>query len=209
MTQENREIRQISYGMRCKSATDAIKIQDRTLLRQAIRQFNTVYYPNVKRYIASRIDFIEDVEDLTQSVFLEFYRRDYNDKEYQSAEAYLLKIARNLIALYYRNRSRQPKTISMDSIGEIAVSDTTEYDKCTAKRISPQELTEIIEIAGLSPKDRQALHLIFIKKHSTKEAAQKAGCSIWTFYKRIDKATKLLEDAMKRKGMGWPPVNSK
>lgn len=174
-----------------------------------MRQLNTVYYPNVKRYIASRIDIIEDVEDLTQSVFLEFYRVDHNDKEYQSAEAYLLKIAQNLIALYYRNRSKRLKTVSMESIGEIAASDTTQHDESPTKRISPQELTEIIEIAGLSPKARQALNLIFIKKYSTKEAAQKAGCSVWTFYKRIDKATKLLEDAMKRKGIGWPLVSSK
>ena len=195
-------------GNNCKSQADTIKIQDQILLRkaiedrnkEAIRQLNTIYYPNVKRYIASRVDGIEDVEDLSQSVFLEFYKKDDDTyKKYQSAEAYLLKIAQNLIALHYRNQNKQPNTISIESIGEIADSDTVQHHQNIPRGISLRELTKIFETVELPPKARQTLNFKFVKRYSTQKAAQKAGCSVWTFYKRVDKAMELLEDMVKRR----------
>jgi len=177
-----------------KSEADAIKTQDRILLRlaiqdrnrEAIRQVNTIYYPNIKRYIASRIDSIEDVEDLTQMVFLKFARKRDNE-EYHSAEAYLLKIAQDLAALYYRNRSKQPNTISIDAICEIA----SDVQQKPAEQISQQELRSLI--ARLPPKTKEAIRLIFIEGLSLKEAAESTDCSLHTFCQRIYEGKKILK----------------
>jgi len=186
-----------------------VKIQNRILLkraiyendREALGRLHTIYYTRIKHYIASFVDSMEDAEDLVQSLFLELCKCNEDYKEYLNVEAYLFGMARKLIGQYYRSKRRQVKAIRIDSVGEIAASDAVQHYQEAAKGISPQELTKIIEDARppLAPKVRQAIELKFIQRYSSKEASQKAGCSVWTFYKRLDKAAKLLEDAIKKK----------
>lgn|GEM_PF-6603584 len=107
----------IVYNSRFKLAADVVKIQASVLLRRAVRKkdkealgrLHTIYYPQLKRYIASRVGSVEDAEDLAQSVFFELCKGN--------AEAYLFGIAKNLINLYYRSKSRQVKTIPLRSVG--------------------------------------------------------------------------------------------
>jgi RNA polymerase sigma factor (sigma-70 family) len=51
----------------------------------------------------------------------------------------------------------------------------------------------------LPPKERQAFRLRFVKGFSPKEAAKKTGCSIRTFYKRLERAERALREDLKNK----------
>ncbi|MHC4739671.1 MAG: RNA polymerase sigma factor [Planctomycetota bacterium] len=166
------------------------EVKDRILLRRAIYQkdrkalgrLHSIYYPRIKRYIASRVNSIPDAEDLTQGVFFELCNDEDTYREYQDAEAYLFGIAKNLIALYYRSQSKQVKTISMESVGETAA----DVQQKPAEQISQQELKDIKDlIARLPPKAQEAIRLIFIEGLSLKEAAKRTGCSIHTFCQQI------------------------
>lgn len=177
-----------------KSQADTIKIQDRILLQRAvenrdkgaIHQINTVYYLNIKRYIASRVDSIEDVEDLTQSVFLEFFEKnDAVYKQYRSPEAYLLKIAQNLIAQHYHKQNKQIPTIPIDSVDELSIIDEIpRYEISKAKLSSQERKIVLVLINQLPPKAQEAAKLRFIEGLSPKNAAKKCGCSTNTFYQR-------------------------
>ncbi len=175
-----------------------MNIQHRILLsraiyekdRQALGQLHSLYYTRLKHYITSRIDSIPDAEDLTQSVFLELCKGECIYRKYQNAEAYLLGIAKNLIALYYRRQSRQVKTISMESVGEIS----TDVQRKPAEQISQQELRDIEElIVRLPQKTQDAISLRVIEGLSIKEAARRSGCSIHTFCQRIYSAKNIIE----------------
>ena len=171
---------------------DTVKIQDRILLRAihkkdrlALGWLHSTYYPRIKHYITSHINSIPDAEDLAQGVFLELCKIDGTYRECQDAEAYLLGIAKNLIALYYHSRSRRVKTISMESVDEIA------SDVQPAKNISQQELRDVI--AQLPPRTQEAISLRLIEGLSIKEAAERIGCSIHTFCQRIYEAKRIIE----------------
>ena len=174
------------------------EIHDRILLRQAIHEkdrqalarLHNTYYPHIKRYVASRINSNPDIEDLVQNVFLELCQSNGNYKGHQNAEAYLIGIAKNLIALYYRNQSRQIKTISIESVADIAA----DFQRKPTEQISQQELRDIKDlIARLPPKTHKAIRLRLIEGFSIKETAERIGCSTHTLYQKIYEAKKSFE----------------
>lgn len=178
-------------------SNDTVNKQDRILPtkvirkkdRKALGRLHSIYYSRIKRYISSRVDLIEDVEDLTQSVFFELCKHDSTYKECQNAEAYLLGIAKKLVALYYRSQSRQVKIIPIESIDEIAA------DIQAAKKISQQGLRDIKNfIARLPPRTQEAIRLRLIEGLSMKEAAKRTGCSIHTFCQRIYEAKRIIKE---------------
>lgn len=178
---------------------DAIKIQDRILLKRAIHdkdrdalgRLTNIYYPRIKRYIASRIKSIPDAEDLAQDMFFGFCEGKGCYDGQRDAEAYLFGVARIIIANYHRNKKKQPQTIRIDSVGEIVAD-------CDVQQhwpVSLQELKEFLEDATgqLPPKAREAARLKLGEGLTSKEAAKRAGCSTDAFYKRFDAALKALE----------------
>jgi len=192
MKEDDRKATQ--YKGESKSDADTIKIQERFLLQQAIenrdkgaiRQVNTIYYLNIKRYIASRVDSIEDIEDLTQSVFLEFFEKT-NDiyKQYRSIEACLQKIAKDRVALYYRNQNKQIPTIPIDSVDELSIINEIPQYEIAKSKLSLQERKIVrVLINQLPPKAQEAVRLRFLEGLSPKHAAKKSGCSTNTFYQR-------------------------
>lgn len=174
-------------------ATNAIKIQDHVLLSRAIHKkdrkalglLHSIYYPRIKHYIALRINSVTEAQDLAQNVFLELCKSNGTYKGPKNAEAYLFVIAKNLIALHYRNQSRQVRTISMESVGEISA------DIQPAEQVSQQELRDLIAL--LPPKAQEAIRLRFIEGFSLKDAAKRTGCSIHVFCQRIYEAKKIIE----------------
>lgn len=180
-------------------ATDAIKIEDIILLRRAIHdkdrealgRLNILYYPRIKRYIASRVNLTEDAEDLAQRVFLELCMGTSHYDGQRDAEAYLFGVARNIIGHYYRNKKEQPQTVQIDSVCDIVA----DCDVQQHRPVSLQELKEFLEdVTGrLPPKAREAARLRLGEGLTTKKAAEKCGCSTEAFYKRFHAALKTLE----------------
>jgi len=152
----------------------------------------TKYYSGIKRYITSRIRNPDDAEELTQRVFLEFYRNNNRDGNLQNPEAYLFGIARKLVGSYYRQKDKQPGFLEeVDS----EITDRICYDnysKDSRNRDLIEEINNII--AELPPKAREAVELRLIDNLSCKEAAQKANCSIGIFYDRFYEGLRILKE---------------
>lgn len=176
---------------------DVAEIQDRISLKRAINrkdrkalgELHSKYYRKIKRYIASRISSIADAEDLTQNLFFELCKSNGTYKGHQNAEAYLLGVAKRLIALYHRNQNKQIRTISINSMDEIAA----DIQRKPSEQISQQKLRELKDtIARLPPKTQEAISLRLIEGLSIQEAAKRTGCSIHTFCQRIYQAKKII-----------------
>jgi RNA polymerase sigma-70 factor (ECF subfamily) len=186
-----------------KLSDNKAKVRDQSLPQQtpnntdcsSFGSLYAMYYPPIRRYVASRIGSVADTDDLAQSVFLEFCETNCSGKAYRNVEGYLFGIARNLIRQYWRAKRKEPRTCCISRGSSIPAHGVAERQQESAERISLQQLVRVIEDAGseLTPKLRQALELRFLDGHKPREAAQEAGCSVWTFYKRLDKAAKVLE----------------
>jgi RNA polymerase sigma-70 factor, ECF subfamily len=137
---------------------------------------------DVYSYAYYRIGNHHDAEDLTEQTFLQAYRhfeRAQRESEGRPLRPWLIRIAHNLAANYYRDRSRRPQT-SLDDAGVLSSPHTTE-----ALVEDREDLMRILAGVQQLPDDRrEALIMRFALDMDNREIARALG--------RTDGATKVL-----------------
>jgi RNA polymerase sigma-70 factor (ECF subfamily) len=147
--------------------------------------FSDLYRAHLKdvySYSYYRVGNHHDAEDLTEQTFLQAYRhfeRAQRESHGRPLRPWLIRIAHNLAANYYRDRSRKPQT-ALDDAGPIAATHTTET--LVEHR---DDLARILECVEELPDDRrEALIMRFALGMDNREIARALG--------RTDGATKVL-----------------
>ena len=137
---------------------------------------------DVYSYSYYRVGNHHDAEDLTEQTFLQAYRhfeRALRESNGRPLRPWLIRIAHNLAANYYRDRSRRPQT-NIDDAGAISTPHTTEglvQDR--------DDLARILRGVQQLPDDRrEALIMRFALGMDNREIARAMG--------RTDGATKVL-----------------
>lgn len=173
----------ISQTERCFLLKRAIHDKD----RDALSKLHAIYYQSIKHFFLSHVDFF-DAEDLAQNVFLELCKGHcfYDGK--RDVEAYLVGIAKKLIAIYYRNQSKQVKTIPIELS---CLTDVWEKIEAELLYDEIQHLKDII--IQLPTKTKEAIKLKFVEGLSTIEAAKLIDCPGHVFRQRIYEAKKAIK----------------
>jgi RNA polymerase sigma-70 factor, ECF subfamily len=137
---------------------------------------------DVYSYAYYRVGNHHDAEDLTEQTFLQAYRhyeRALNESQGRPLRPWLIRIAHNLAANYYRDRSRRPQT-ALDDAGQLTAPLTTE-----AIVQDREDLNRILTCVQQLPDDRrEALIMRFALGMDNAEIARALG--------RTDGATKVL-----------------
>lgn len=95
--------------------------------KSAFEQLYNEYFAPLNRYIIIRVGDVSEAEDLTQLVFIKFYKNlvNWQDKGYQPS-AYLFTIARSVIADYYRSKGRKGSKLSNSEEVLALISDSSQ-----------------------------------------------------------------------------------
>jgi RNA polymerase sigma-70 factor (ECF subfamily) len=148
-------------------------------------EFSELYRSHLRdvySYAYYRCGNHHDAEDLTEQTFLQAYRhfeRAQAESHGRPLRPWLIRIAHNLAANYYRDRSRRPQT-PIDDVGTLSAPHTTE-----GLVESRQELARIIDAVQQLPDDRrEALIMRFALGMDNREIARAMD--------RSDGATKVL-----------------
>jgi RNA polymerase sigma-70 factor (ECF subfamily) len=148
-------------------------------------RFSELYRAHVRdvySYSFYRVGNHHDAEDLTEQTFLQAYRhfgRALAESNGRPLRPWLIRIAHNLAANYYRDRSRKPES-AIEDAGMISAPHTTE-----ALVEGREELKAIIDGVNRLPGDRrEALIMRFALGMDNREIARALG--------RTDGATKVL-----------------
>src|ERR671932_1469688 len=94
-------------------------------------QFTELYRAHLRdvySYAYYRVGNHHDAEDLTEQTFLQAYRhfeRAMTESDGRPLRPWLIRIAHNLAANLYRDRSRKPQT-ALEDAGELSAAHTTE-----------------------------------------------------------------------------------
>ena len=149
------------------------------------RRFTELYKAHLRdvySYSYYRVGNHHDAEDLTEQTFLQAYRhfeRALNESDGRPLRPWLIRIAHNLAANLYRDRSRKPVT-NIEAIAEPDALHTTE-DIVEGR----EDLRRILDGVQDLPDDRrEALIMRFALGMDNKEIARALG--------RTDGATKVL-----------------
>ena len=149
------------------------------------REFSELYRSHLRdvySYAYYRVGNHHDAEDLTEQTFLQAYRhfeRAQDESDGRPLRPWLIRIAHNLAANLYRDRSRRPQT-PIDDTTILSAVHTTE-DLVEGR----DELARIIEgIHELPDERREALIMRFALGMDNREIARAMG--------KTDGATKVL-----------------
>jgi RNA polymerase sigma-70 factor (ECF subfamily) len=149
------------------------------------RKFTELYKSHLRdvySYAYYRCGNHHDAEDLTEQTFLQAYRhyeRAMREANGRPLRPWLIRIAHNLAANYYRDRARKPQT-NLEDAGVLEA--THETSELVEER---DELKAVLEGVARLPDDRrEALIMRFALGMDNKEIARALG--------RTDGATKVL-----------------
>ena len=162
------------------------------------RDFSELYRDHLRdvySYAYYRIGNHHDAEDLTEQTFLQAYRhfeRALAESNGRPLRPWLIRIAHNLAANYYRDRARKPQT-PIDDAGALATAHTTE-----ALVQDRDDLKRILECVQRLPDDRrEALIMRFALGMDNREIARALGRSDGATKVLIHRAIRQLEEIVK------------
>jgi RNA polymerase sigma-70 factor (ECF subfamily) len=152
---------------------------------------------DVYSYAYYRIGNHHDAEDLTEQTFLQAYRhfeRAQRESHGRPLRPWLIRIAHNLAANYYRDRSRRPQT-PIDDTDMLTAPHTTE-----ALVEGRDELQRILEGVNELPDDRrEALIMRFALGMDNREIARAMGRTDGATKVLLHRATRQLEQIVKER----------
>jgi len=169
-------------------------VTDKAQLDGEFSDLYRAHLRDVYSYSYYRTGNHHDAEDLTEQTFLQAYRhfeRAQRESDGRPLRPWLIRIAHNLAANYYRDRSRKPQT-PIDDASTISATHTTE-----ALVEDRDDLKRILECVQDLPDDRrEALIMRFALDMDNKEIARALGRSEGATKVLIHRAIKQLEERL-------------
>jgi len=159
------------------------------------RAFSDLYRAHLRdvySYAYYRVGNHHDAEDLTEQAFLQAYRhfeRARRESDGRPLRPWLIRIAHNLAANHYRDRSRRPEA-ALDAVEPPADPHDTEQIVAGRERLR----AVLRRLNDLSEERRDALIMRFALDMSNREIARALGKSDGATKVLIHRAIKQLEE---------------
>jgi RNA polymerase sigma-70 factor, ECF subfamily len=170
-------------------------VADKQRLDRDFTELYRAHLRDVYSYAYYRIGNHHDAEDLTEQTFLQAYRhfeRAQRESDGRPLRPWLIRIAHNLAANYYRDRSRKPQTQLEDAAVVSAPHDTETLVEVR------QELKDVLEGVSNLPADRrEALIMRFALGMDNREIARALGRTEGATKVLIHRAIRQLEEGLK------------
>ncbi len=164
---------------------------DKVRLDAAFSELYRAHLRDVYSYAYYRIGNHHDAEDLTEQTFLQAYRhfeRAQRESNGRPLRPWLIRIAHNLAANYYRDRSRRPLTQLEDAS---VLTSPQETERVVEER---EEVKEVLEGVSKLPEDRrEALIMRFALGMDNREIARAMGKTEGATKVLLHRAIKQLE----------------
>ncbi len=168
------------------------EVSDKARLDADFTELYRAHLRDVYSYSYYRVGNHHDAEDLTEQTFLQAYRhfeRAQRESHGRPLRPWLIRIAHNLAANYYRDRSRRPQT-QLEDAAVVSAPHTT-ADLAEGR----QELRDVLDGVSRLPDDRrEALIMRFALGMDNREIARALGRSDGATKVLIHRAIKQLEE---------------
>ena len=167
------------------------------------RDFSELYRAHLRdvySYSYYRIGNHHDAEDITEQTFLQAYRhfeRAQRESNGRPLRPWLIRIAHNLAANYYRDRSRKPQANLDDAA---VISSPLGTERVVEER---EEVKEVLEGVSKLPEDRrEALIMRFALDMDNREIARALGRSEGATKVLLHRAIRQLEQGLEAEREG-------
>jgi RNA polymerase sigma-70 factor (ECF subfamily) len=172
-------------------------LTDKALIDREFSEFYRAHLRDVYNYTYYRTGNHHDAEDLTTQTFIQAYRhfeRATRESNGRPLRPWLIRIAHNLAANYYRDRSRKPTAALEDAD---AIGQGRDTEQLVEQR---EEVANVLDGVRSLPDDRrEALIMRFALGMGNQEIARALGRSEGATKVLIHRAIKQLEQEMNKK----------
>jgi RNA polymerase sigma-70 factor (ECF subfamily) len=173
--------------------------RDKSTLDREFSDFYREHLRDVYNYTYYRTSNHHDAEDLTTQTFLQAYRhfeRAQRESNGRPLRPWLIRIAHNLAANYYRDRSRKPTASLEDNeLGELHETEDLVVGR--------EEAVAVLKGVQSLPEDRrEALIMRFALGMDNREIARALGRTDGATKVLIHRAIKQLQQELERKEQG-------
>lgn len=141
---------------------------------RAVEELFRQHAPLVERVLGRLVGPVADLEDLTQTVFLEALSALQRFRGEASFKTWLLSIAVH-VGHHYLRAGKVRRHVPLDLVPEEAVRRETDHDRQLDERRLAPELHRLLD--RVAPKKRIALLLYVVEGHSVEEVASLMGAS--------------------------------
>ncbi|GAC1326638.1 MAG: sigma-70 family RNA polymerase sigma factor [Thermoleophilaceae bacterium] len=175
-----------------------MEVANRSRLNSDFSDLYRAHLRDVYSYSYYRTGNHHDAEDLTEQTFLQAYRhfeRAQRESCGRPLRPWLIRIAHNLAANYYRDRSRRPQA-QLEDAAVVSAPHTTE----TLVEGREQFEAVLAGVAGLPDDRREALIMRFALGMDNREIARTLKRSEGATKVLLHRAVKQLEDRLKQDG---------
>ena len=162
---------------------------------ESFEQVMEFYMPMVYRIAFSRLGSAHDAEDVTQDVFLKYYRADltYNDEEHR--KAWLIRCAINctktlVTSAWFRHRA------SDEGLENMAESDDVPGSDGNLEAIE-QKSAVLQAVMQLPEKYRIVIHLFYFEDMSVAQISAATGIRETTVKSQLSRARDMLRPLLK------------
>jgi RNA polymerase sigma-70 factor (ECF subfamily) len=171
---------------------------DKVVLDQEFSDFYRAHLRDVYNYTYYRTGNHHDAEDLTTQTFIQAYRhfeRAQRESNGRPLRPWLIRIAHNLAANYYRDRSRKPIAMLEDAE---TIGEQHDTEDLVEQR---EEVGQVLECVRSLPDDRrEALIMRFALGMDNQEIARALGRSEGATKVLIHRAIRQLEQEIEKDG---------
>ena len=105
----------------------------------------------------------DDARDVTQQSFLLLFEKKPDFNSVSALRVWLIRCAKNII---YNDKRRTP-TVSLDSVNEIAVTDTISFELCDLLAVLCPDLREVTELYYIEDMTTKEIAKALCKPHGT------------------------------------------
>jgi len=166
---------------------------DKTKLDREFSDFYRAHLRDIYNYTYYRTGNHHDAEDLTTQTFIQAYRhfeRAKLESNGRPLRPWLVRIAHNLAANYYRDRSRKPTSTLDDATAEVVGAPGSTEDVVVGRE---EAATVLAGVRSLPEERREALIMRFAMGMDNKEIARALGKTEGATKVLIHRAIKQLE----------------
>lgn len=165
-----------------------------TIEKEFLQAYET-YHNAIFRHCFFRIFDRELAKDLTQETFIKFWDYLRKDNEVKSVQAFLYKIATNII-IDYKRKKREQSLEAMEE-GGFQPSDHRDEIEIAHARLTVETLMQVLDT--LEEIYREPFLLRFIEGLKPKEIAEVLGEDVNVISVRITRAKRQIQEKMKDK----------
>jgi len=163
--------------------------------------FETIYratFNPVSKYVYFNAAQLADAQDIVQNIYAHYYHSVIQkDKTVENPQAYLMTMAKNELALYYKDKAIQPIQLDEDAQSAFEnIPDETDLALETIEKFAVEAIYQ--QISTLDPIDQKILGGRFRYELTFAEIAQSLNLSENTIKTRYYRAIQVLKDKLSK-----------